>query len=120
MQILLLHMHTHTRTHAHTHTHTILRFYLDKYTEMHGNTLTVWRTFLSIYLCKSQPWLSLYPRVHLPSHKYTSLPTTGNCCICSLDLVAMEIRLHGGVVTDEFDETVTHVVFDKRSVICSL
>ncbi len=27
---------------------------------------------------------------------------------CFLDLVAMEIRLYGGVVTEEIDETVTH------------
>lgn len=31
----------------------------------------------------------------------------------SLELTSLEIRLHGGLVAAEFDETISHVVFDK-------
>ena len=33
---------------------------------------------------------------------------------CSLELVALDIKLHGGEVTDCFTEDVTHIVFHKR------
>ncbi len=36
---------------------------------------------------------------------------------CSLDLVAMEICLHGGVVTEEIDETVTLIVLTRGQLI---
>ena len=31
-----------------------------------------------------------------------------------LELVGLDIRLHGGVVTDHLDAQVTHIVFDEK------
>lgn len=31
-----------------------------------------------------------------------------------LELVRLDIRLHGGAVTDHLDDQVTHVVFDEQ------
>ena len=35
---------------------------------------------------------------------------------CSLDVVGLELREYGGVLEEHLSETVTHVLFDKRSV----
>ena len=35
---------------------------------------------------------------------------------CSLDVVGLELREYGGVLEEQLSETVTHVLFDKRSV----
>ena len=36
---------------------------------------------------------------------------------CSLDLTGLELRLYGAVLSDEVDENVTHIVFDKKYMI---
>ena len=33
-----------------------------------------------------------------------------------LELVGLDIRLHGGVITDCLDAQVTHIVFNERQV----
>ena len=35
---------------------------------------------------------------------------------CTLELVELEIRLHGGVIAEQFSEDTTHIVFDKQDL----
>ena len=37
-----------------------------------------------------------------------------------MEVTALEVRLHGGVMTEDFDESVTHVVCDTRWVLVEL
>ena len=47
--------------------------------------------------------------LHTHTHTHTqAIPA------CTLELVELEIRLHGGVIAEQFSEDITHVVFDKQ------
>ena len=36
--------------------------------------------------------------------------------MCSLDVVGLELRLYGAELTNQMNENVTHIIFDKKYI----
>ena len=84
----------------------VCRFYFDKYevinepstvsessTPVHNDAL------IRAYICHLLLYMYFYFQVIINT---------------SLSLSELDVRLCGGTVTDDFNESVTHIVFDKR------
>ena len=74
------------------------RFYLDKYREIGSLSSVRFSVVLSTSILHT-----LHTHIHTQA-----IPA------CTLELVELEIRLHGGVIAEQFNEDITHVVFDKQ------
>ena len=57
-------------------------------------------------------WLYMYVHISINASTFGTSPQAIHTS--PLDVTALEVRLHGGVVTEDFDEIVTHVVCDMR------
>lgn len=59
----------------------------------------------------------LFRRYKFYLDMYTEIGNTNTAIpCCSLELAGLEIKFHGGQVVAEFDETITHIVFDQRDL----
>ena len=83
--------HTCTRTRTHTHTRTCTHACTHTHTHTH---------------------ITHTHNTHTHTQHTQAIPA------CTLELVQLEIRLHGGVIAEQFSEDITHIVFDKQYVGC--